>query len=210
MDNASSGIVDAVEKFRAKLEEHVRAGGHSWISLAGYGDELRNHPLLFLTASRSKRIHAHLGSHIDQGGEIMITALTGRIAAAASLVFLLVLAPARAAEPSGVLWETTSQMAMAGMPTQMPTQTMKVCSAKQWTKPPPGGDKSCVASDYKMVGNKATWTMQCSGQMPMQGKGEMTFASPDSYTGAIQATSQGTNMTIKLSGKKVGTCDNPQ
>ena len=139
----------------------------------------------------------------------MITASTGRLAAAAALVSLLVLAPALAADPPGVLWETTSQMAMAGMPTQMPAQTQKVCSPKTWTKPPPGGDKSCVASDCKMVGNKATWTMQCSGQMPMQGTGEMTLGS-DSYAGAIQATTQGTNMTIKLSGKKVGTCDNPQ
>ena len=89
----------------------------------------------------------------------MITALTGRLAGAASLVFPLVLSPARAADPPGVLWETTSQMAMAGMPMQMPAQTTKVCSAKKWTKPPPGGDKSCVVSDYKMVGNKAMWTM---------------------------------------------------
>jgi hypothetical protein len=118
--------------------------------------------------------------------------------------------PARSADPPGVLWETSSQMAMPGMPMQMPAQTQKVCAAKQWTKPPPGGDKSCVASDYKMVGNKATWKMQCSGQMPMQGTGEITFQGSDAYTGAIQATSQGTNMTIKLSGKKVGTCENPQ
>ena len=140
----------------------------------------------------------------------MITALPGRLAAAASLLFLLVPSPARAADPPGVLWETTSQMAMAGMPTQMPAQTTKVCSAKTWTKPPPGGDKSCVTSNYKMVGNKVSWTMQCSGQTPMQGTGEITFAGSDSYTGAIQATAQGMNMTIKLSGKKVGTCDNPQ
>jgi len=140
----------------------------------------------------------------------MITASTGRLAAGASLVFLLVPLPAHAAEPPGVLWETTSQMAMAGMPTQMPVQTQKVCSAKNWTKPPPGGDKSCVTSDYRMVGNKATWKMQCSGQMPMQGTGELTFEGADSYKGSIQATSQGMNMTIKLAGKKVGTCDNPQ
>jgi hypothetical protein len=140
----------------------------------------------------------------------MITASTGRLAAAAWLACFLVVAPARAADPPGVLWETTSQMAMAGMPTQMPAQTTKVCSAKKWTKPPPGGDKSCVTSDYKMVDNKATWTMQCSGQMPMQGTGELTFEGSDSYTGAIQAKSQGMNMTIKLSGKKLGTCDNPQ
>ena len=140
----------------------------------------------------------------------MITALTGRLAAGASLVFLLVPLPAHAAEPPGVLWETTSHMSMPGMPMPMAPQTQKVCSPKTWTKPPPGGDKSCVASDYKMVGNKATWTMQCSGQMPMQGTGEMTFEGSDSYTGTIQATTQGMNMTIKLSGRKVGTCDNPQ
>ena len=139
----------------------------------------------------------------------MITASTARLAAAASLV-LLPIAPARAADPPGVLWETTSQVAMPGMPMQMPSQMQKVCSAKTWTKPPPGGDKSCVASDYKMVGNKATWKMQCSGQMPMQGTGEMTFEGPDRYSGAIRATSQGTDMTIKLAGKKIGTCDNPQ
>jgi len=139
----------------------------------------------------------------------MITASTARLAAAASLV-LLAIAPARAAEPPGVLWETTSQVAVPGMPMQMPSQMQKVCSAKTWTKPPPGGDKSCVASDYKMAGNKATWKMQCSGQMPMQGTGEMTFEGPERYSGAIRATSQGTDMTIKLAGKKIGTCDNPQ
>ena len=140
----------------------------------------------------------------------MTTTSTRRLAAAASLLPFLVFLPVRAADPPGVLWESTAQMAMAGMPMQMPTQTTRVCSPRTWTKPPPGGDKSCVVSDYKMVGNKATWAMQCGGQMPMQGKGEMTFDSPDSYTGAIQATSQGMNMTIKLAGRKVGTCDNPQ
>ena len=51
--------------------------------------------------------------------------------------------------------------------------------------------------------------MQCGGQMPMTGTGEITFDSADSYTGAINATANGMNMTIKLSGKKIGTCDNP-
>ena len=140
----------------------------------------------------------------------MTTASTGRLAAVAALILLLMLSSALAADPPGVLWETTSQLAMAGMPTQMAPQTQKVCSAKTWTQPPPGGDKSCVASDYKMVGSKMTWKMQCSGQMPMQGTGELNFQGSDAYTGAIQATSQGMNMTIKLAGKKVGTCDNPQ
>jgi hypothetical protein len=43
----------------------------------------------------------------------------------------------------------------------------------------------------------------------MQGTGEITFDGSDSYTGAIKATSQGMNLTIKLSGHKIGTCDKP-
>ena len=140
----------------------------------------------------------------------MIKASMGRLAAAAALALVPVHLPALAAERPGVLWETTSQMAMPGMPMQMAPQTQKVCSPKTWTKPPPGGDKSCVVSDYKMVGSKATWKMQCSGQMPMQGTGDLNFEGSDAYTGAIQATGQGMNLTIKLAGKKVGTCDNPQ
>ena len=139
----------------------------------------------------------------------MNTALTSRLAAAASLV-LLALAPARAADPPGILWETTSQVIMEGMPFSPPLQTTKLCSPKTWTKPPAGGDASCRTSNYKMVGNKATWAVACAGDMPMTGVGEMTFEGTDSYTGAIKFTSAEMNMTVKLSGRKTGTCDNPQ
>jgi hypothetical protein len=51
--------------------------------------------------------------------------------------------------------------------------------------------------------------MKCSGQMPMEGTGELTFDSADSYRGTIKATAEGMPMTINLSGKKIGTCDKP-
>ncbi len=129
-------------------------------------------------------------------------------AGAAALLFL-VLAPVRADDPPGVLWQTTSQMVMEGMPFSPPPQTLKICKSKDWNKPPPGGDPSCVTTDYQRVGNKATWAMQCSGDMPMTGTGEMTFEGTDAYTGVIKATAEGMTMTIKLSGKKIGTCDKP-
>ena len=138
----------------------------------------------------------------------MNVASTGRLAAAASLVFLA-LAPARAADPPGVLWQVSSQMVMEGMPFSPPPNSVKVCTAKDWTKPPPSSDKTCVNTNFTRVGNKATWTMQCSGEMPMTGTGEMTFEGTDAYTGAINATAEGMTMTIKLSGKKIGTCDKP-
>ena len=132
----------------------------------------------------------------------------GRLATAASL-FLLLLAPARADDPPGILWETTSQMSMPGMPSAAPQQSMKVCTPRVWTKPPPGGDNTCVNSDFVRTGNKVTWKTKCSGRMAMTGTGEITFAKDGTYTGAINATAAGRNITINLSGRKLGTCDKP-
>ena len=139
----------------------------------------------------------------------MIAQSHGSLAAAASLLFLA-LAPVRAAdEPAGILWDVTSQPVMEGMPMQMPAQTMKICAAKEWTRPPPGGDPSCKTSNFQKTGSKATWTVQCGGKMPMSGVGEMTFDGSNSYTGTVKFAAQGMNMLVKLSGKKVGTCDKP-
>lgn len=139
----------------------------------------------------------------------MMRTWSGRLAAAASLVFM-VLAPAYATDPPGILWESTSQMVMPGLPFSPAPQTLDVCRHAVWTQPPPGGDPSCVNSNYQIVGNKVTWTMQCSGDMPMTGTGEIVFEGTGKYTGAIIATAEGMTMTIKLSGKKIGTCPNPQ
>ncbi len=135
---------------------------------------------------------------------------TGGLVAAASLV-LLALTPARADAPTGIQWETTSQMVMPGMPFSPPKQTLKICTKPTWSEPPPGGDPSCVASDYQRVGSKVTWTMQCSGQMPMTGTGEINYAADEaSYTGVITASADGMNLTINLTGRKLGTCNNPR
>jgi len=131
------------------------------------------------------------------------------VLAATGTLLLIGLTAARADEPPGVLWQMTSQMAMPGMPMSMPPNTVKVCAAREWSRPPPGGDKSCVTSNFQRVGNKATWDMQCSGKMPMKGKGEITFDGTDSYSGAIEATAEGMSMKINLSGRKLGTCDKP-
>jgi hypothetical protein len=139
----------------------------------------------------------------------MMTSWTGRLAAAASLV-LLALTPARAAdEPPGILWETTSQMVMEGMPMAMPARKLKICAAKEWTRPPPGGDDNCTNSNFQRTDSKVTWTVQCTGEMEMTGVGEMTFEGSDAYSGTIKFEAEGMSMTTKLSGKKIGTCDKP-
>lgn len=139
----------------------------------------------------------------------MAWSVSGRLGAAVALV-LVTLSPARSDDPPGVLWESTSQMVLTGMPFKPPPRTNKVCTPAVWTQPPPGGDRSCVNSDFQRAGNKVTWHMECTGgDMPMTGDGEITFEGTDAYTGAINATADGVTVTINLSGKKLGTCDKP-
>ncbi len=93
---------------------------------------------------------------------------------------------------------------------EMPAQTTKVCAAKVWTKPPAGDNpqQKCTRTDYAITGNKVTWTESCESP-PMTGTGEITRQGDDAYTGSIKYVSEQGNMTIKLTGRKIGGCDNP-
>lgn len=122
--------------------------------------------------------------------------------------------PARAAESTpipkkpGDQWEVTSQMSMEGMPMQMPAQKSKVCSPKEWKEPPaPMNDRQkCQNSDFKVTGAKATWKVVCTSPA-MTGEGEITRDGAEAYSGTIKFTSEEGNMTLKLSGKRIGPCE---
>jgi hypothetical protein len=133
---------------------------------------------------------------------------SGRLLAASSFL-LVVLAPARADAP-GVLWQSTSQVVMEGMPFSPPPNTVKFCAARDSNQPPPSPPgQECTVSNLQRSGNKVTWDTQCTGQMNSTGHGEITYDSADSYTGFIALSAEGTSMKINLSGKKVGECDKP-
>jgi hypothetical protein len=124
---------------------------------------------------------------------------------------MLALSASAENEPAGVLWETMSQSVMEGMPFAAPPMKATACTHATWTAPPPSGDNTCTNSNFHDDGSKVTWTMQCSGQMPMSGNGEITFdAARGSYDGQILASAQGMAITVKLAGKKLGTCDDPR
>lgn len=141
----------------------------------------------------------------------MIRSSLGHFLAVAAFV-LMILVPVHAAdEPPGILWETTSQTVMEGAPMQMPVNRSKVCAPREWTAPPPGGDQSCTSSNFRRNGLTATWSVQCTGAMAMNGEGEITFDSDmNSYSGQVKLAAEEMKLTIKLTGKKVGTCDNPR
>jgi len=124
---------------------------------------------------------------------------------------------ARAAEPpatapQGDLWEVTSQMTMEGVDLPIPPQKLQVCSPNPWTRPPAPADarQHCTNSEFKTEGQKATWNVTCAGPPAMTGAGEITRSGADDYIGTIKFSSEGGNMTIKLTGHRSGPCDNPQ
>jgi hypothetical protein len=106
-------------------------------------------------------------------------------------------------------------MSMPGMPMSMPPTTSKQCitpadaADPQKAMPPQGrgGNASdCKVSDYKMDGNKVTWSMACEGRQPMTGKGELVYAE-NAYTGTMTMDMQGRGaMTMKYTGKRLGDC----
>ena len=134
---------------------------------------------------------------------------------ALALVALLPASFNIAAAPGGMrpgLWETTITSNMSG---GKPLVSRACVTAKQLEDP--GGvmpklDNSgmkCEQLDLKTSGNTVSWKMRCSGEVPMQGSGQMTAAA-DSYSGQMDMTMkmQGQTMSISqaMSGKRVGDC----
>jgi hypothetical protein len=135
-----------------------------------------------------------------------------RFAAASPLPLALFLAPRTSfadEKVPGEEWEATTKMSMPGMPMQMPARTSKFCRAKSkaWDEPPMDRQSQdrCKMSDYRLVGNHATWKMTCDGGM--SGTGDMTFQT-DSYAGTMIVSMEGGSMKMDLSGRKTGVeCD---
>ncbi len=114
-------------------------------------------------------------------------------------------------------WETTIQMHMPNMPMQMPEMKSTTCiTPEQLEKDPASGlprgmggrgrGQNCEVSDYKVDGHKVSWKMACPSQQ-MTATGELTF-SGDSYTGAMKASMPMGEMTMQMTGKRLGDCAN--
>ncbi len=113
-------------------------------------------------------------------------------------------------------WEITMQMQMPNMPVQMPETKTTQCVTPEQLKDPAnalprgpqagrGASQDCKVSDYKVSGNTVTWRMACSTPQPMTSTGEMTFVD-DSYTGTMKMNMPQGDMSMKLTGKRVGDC----
>ena len=128
---------------------------------------------------------------------------------------LTIAAGAHAAGPGGMrpgLWETTIQSNMGGA---KPFVTRACVTAKQLEDPKGAVPKmddakmKCEQLDYKVSGSSVSWKLRCTGEMAMQGSGQMT-AGADSYSGTMDMTMkmQGQSMSMNqtMSGRRLGDC----
>ena len=109
-------------------------------------------------------------------------------------------------------WEVTTEMEMPGMPMKMPAMTTIQCITKEQAEDPQrsvpqgrGAPNNCKVLDYKVTGNKVTWSMKCEGPEAMSGAGEITYGE-NTYDGVMKMERQGQTMTMKLAGKRLGDC----
>ena len=122
---------------------------------------------------------------------------------------------AHAAGPGGMrpgLWETTIQSNMGGA---KPFTTRACVTARQLEHPQGALPKmddakmKCEQQDYKVSGSTVSWQLRCTGEMAMEGSGQM-IAGTDSYSGKMDMTmkmqGQTMNMNQTMSGRRLGDC----
>lgn len=119
-------------------------------------------------------------------------------------------------------WQVTMEMEMPGMPQRMPPMTMMQCVTKEQAADPatampqgPGGrgamPADCKVSDYKLDGNKVSWSMKCEGQNAMSGTAEFTYEG-DTFAGTMKMHNESGrggmpgDVTMKYTGKRLGDC----
>ena len=119
-------------------------------------------------------------------------------------------------------WEVKTEMEMPNMPNMPAGMSMPAFTSTQCITPAEANDPSkqipqggrgrgpnpdkCKMSDYKVEGNKVTWSMKCDPPDEMTGTGEFTYG-VDSYTGIMKMNRGGQTMTMKYTGKRLGDCD---
>jgi len=109
-------------------------------------------------------------------------------------------------------WQITMEMEGANLPMKMPPMTFTHCVTKEDTENPeravPKGNQNanCKVSDFKVDGNKVSWSVKCEGKQPVTGTGEITF-NGDSYTGWSKMQMRDQEITTKMTGKRLGDCE---
>jgi len=128
--------------------------------------------------------------------------------------FLLLLVPlAAAADLEAGNWQLTVSAGVAGAP-PMPAQTRTQCLSPQDARDPnrvfgPSSDPNCSFSNKSDSGSVFTFTVSCSGAVPVDGSGRVQYGR-DSMSADMElhgeANGQKFSTTSHVTGRRIGPC----
>jgi hypothetical protein len=132
--------------------------------------------------------------------------LSRTLVAASIAAFALVTTAAAQAPTPGYKWRIKTSMSMMGM--SMPGSTSEVCVPKDAPDAAPVEQRpNCRVYDVKNVGKKMSLKMSCTGEQAMEGAMEITYDSPEHYSGKMNMSTSGGSMVMDYDGKRIGDCD---
>jgi hypothetical protein len=110
------------------------------------------------------------------------------------------------------LWEISVRMEVGGQPASAAPLVVRQCitrqSAQELMSQLTGGG-GCQASDFQQDGNRARWNLTCSGQMTVDGTGEVTILS-EGFDGTLNVQvgmgGQLVPMIQHFTARRVGEC----
>ena len=102
-------------------------------------------------------------------------------------------------------WEIKAQMEMAEPFTTTQCVSKEDAKSPQNLLPMGANANGCKVSDYKVEGNRTTFSLTCDGPPTLSGVGEIVYGQ-DSYTGSMKMDVGGQAMTVTYSAKRTGDC----
>lgn len=111
------------------------------------------------------------------------------------------------------MWEIKVRIDMPGTPVREATQTLRHCFTRRELEDErnalPRAGPDCEVVDYRLSGNRATWSLLCPGANAVRGGGEMTFGAV-AYVATVwnDIVEQGRTLRVvqKIRAKRLGEC----
>jgi len=137
-----------------------------------------------------------------------------RLQAFLILLLALVIQSTQAAEPKPGLWEFSVITSIVGTEQQFNPYHHSQCLTPEDVKNPERlmadtGSSDCSYGDKKFQGNRFSFTVSCTGTLPMSGSGNVTYDS-DQLEGDVDITAdlQGIEVVThsQVSGVRTGDC----
>jgi hypothetical protein len=108
------------------------------------------------------------------------------------------------------MWEVTTKLGIPGMEGAAPIKSQQCITAENIKDPvstmPKMDSNDCKLTNFKLSGDKATYTLTCTQPTEVTGNGEIKYSGSDSYTGTLTLNGGGMAIPLNYDAKRIGDC----